>query len=242
MIIICDTAAHARFRHPLCDSGESDVALHEACVPGTSNRQRYGAPAGSSTVVDTLTPSKRPARVVSRSKEAASLFDQLYREHASALITMLRKAFGNGPPAPEDLTQQAFEKLMARGDTSDIANVRAFLWRTARNMFLNEQKSQSARSKYDFEVEQLYFPIRGVNLSPDVVLSAQEELKAINQALRNMPERRRRAFLLHRVEGLSVSEVARRLRISRSPADRHITRAAEDIQLCLARLRNSKSD
>ena len=103
---------------------------------------------------------------------------------------------------------------------------------------INANRSRSTRTRYDFEIEHLYFPSRGVNSTPEAVLSANEELQAINEVLRAMPEKRRRAFILHRVEGLSVSEVARRLRLSRSPPDRHIRRAAEDIQMRLSGLRH----
>ncbi|MEM9054458.1 MAG: RNA polymerase sigma factor [Pseudomonadota bacterium] len=176
------------------------------------------------------------------SEDAQHDMEALYRTHAKDLSSSLRKAFGDGPPDPDDIAQQAFQKLIERERLSDIRNLKGFLWRTARNLVLNAKRSRSTRAKYDFEIEQLYFPSRGGNSSPEAVLSAKEELRAINAALRAMPEKRRRAFILHRVEGLSVSEVARRLRISRSPADRHIMRAAEDIQVCLANLRGGQSD
>lgn len=163
--------------------------------------------------------------------------ETLYRDHAPILKAKLRQVFGNGPPDPDDIAQAAFEKLIQRGSTSDIASIKGYLWRTARNLFFNDKKRQSMRSRHDFEIEQLFFPQRGGESNAEIVLGAKEELRAINIVLQNMPERRRRAFLLHRVEGLSISEVARRLRIARSPADRHIKRAAEDIHICLAKLR-----
>ncbi|MEM8862595.1 MAG: sigma factor-like helix-turn-helix DNA-binding protein [Chloroflexota bacterium] len=64
----------------------------------------------------------------------------------------------------------------------------------------------------------------------------------MNQALGDMPAKRRRAFVLHKVDGLSVSEVARRLKIARSPAQKHINKATQDIAVALAgRKRNSQS-
>lgn len=170
------------------------------------------------------------------SPEIDSHFSELYQEYAPTLTERLRRAFGNGPPDPSDLCQSAFEKLIQRGDISDISNLKGFLWRTARNLFFNDRKWQAMRSSYDFEVEQIYFPLRGDSSTPENVLSVREELNAINRAFEKMPERRRRAFILHRIEGLSVSEVARRLRIARSPTDRHIRRAMEDIQVALSQL------
>ncbi|MEM6781824.1 MAG: sigma-70 family RNA polymerase sigma factor [Pseudomonadota bacterium] len=164
--------------------------------------------------------------------------EQLYREHAPVLSAKLRKTFGDGPPDPDDLTQQAFQKLLERADTSDISSLKGFLWCTARNLLFNDKRDRGARSRYDFEIEHLFFPNRGAESTPESVLGVKEELFVINRAFGEMPEKRRLAFILHRIDGLSVSDVARRLRIGRSPARRHILRAMEDIQVALAELRS----
>lgn len=46
--------------------------------------------------------------------------DALYRAHAGDLVAWLRKMFGDGPPEPEDMAQQAFLKLMERPDRADM--------------------------------------------------------------------------------------------------------------------------
>lgn len=158
----------------------------------------------------------------------------LYRKHSGSLVLALRKMFGNGPPDPEDVAQQAFQKLIERPDRSDIRDLKAFLWRTARNAFLNGLDKEGVRTRHDFEIEHLFFPSRGDETTPETVLGVKEELRTINDALREMPAKRRHAFLLHKVEGLPVSEVARRLGIARTPARKHIMRAAHDIELRLA--------
>ncbi|MEM9758423.1 MAG: sigma-70 family RNA polymerase sigma factor [Pseudomonadota bacterium] len=161
--------------------------------------------------------------------------DGLYREHSRGLIASLRKTFGNGPPDPEDVAHQSFEKFLSRADRGDVENPKAFIWRIARNTFLNAIEREKVRSKYDFEIEHLYFPTRGDCTAVESQLAAREELRTINDTLRAMPERRRHAFILHRVEGLSVAEVARRLGMARSPTRRHINRAAHEIELELRR-------
>ena len=165
----------------------------------------------------------------------------LYKAYAGRLAASLRKTFGNGPPDPEDVAQQAFQKLIERPDRSDIRDLRAFLWRTARNTFLKAIRKEAVRTRYDFEVENLFFPARGDDSTPERVLEVKEELEAINEALRQMPEKRRDAFLLHKVEGLTVVEVARRLKISRTPAQKHITRAAQQIEVYLAEKKRGRT-
>lgn len=186
---------------------------------------------------------KRPAT----SKSAGSRPDsdqaglaRLYRDHAQELSAYLRKAFGNGPPEPEDATQQAFQKLAALPDLSAINNMRAFLWRTARNIVLTHKRNEGARSKYDFEIEHLFFAVKGNESTPERVLEVKEQLATINETLHKMSETRRNAFIWHRVEGLNVAAVARRLGMTRAGALKHIARAALDIDLALNRASERK--
>ncbi|MEM6537350.1 MAG: sigma-70 family RNA polymerase sigma factor [Pseudomonadota bacterium] len=181
--------------------------------------------------------SDRPAKRESDHDDITAL----YRDHSGELIASLRKAFGAGPPDPEDVAQQAFQKLIERQDRTDIRDLKAFLWRTARNTFLKAVSKDGVRSRYDFEVEHLFFPARGDDSTPERVLEVKEELQAINEVLREMPEKRRHAFLLHKVEGLSVAAVARRLGISRTPAQKHITRAAHQIETHLTDMQKGRT-
>ena len=153
----------------------------------------------------------------------------LYREYAPRLSAALRKIYGDGPPDPDDISQLAFQRVMERGDLGSIANLKAFIWRTARNLIFASKRSDAVRVKYDFETRQLFFPEAAERSTPERVISAREQLQIINRALLRMPEKRRRAFILHRIEGVPVSEAAHRTGISASTAAYHIARATADL-------------
>ena len=53
------------------------------------------------------------------------------------------------------------------------------------------------------------------------------------EALRTMPEKRRRIFILNRLEGLSYTEIARRTGIGRTAVTKHVARATADIDAAL---------
>ncbi|MGD1954218.1 MAG: hypothetical protein ACFBZ9_03055, partial [Sphingomonadales bacterium] len=42
----------------------------------------------------------------------------LYEQHSPVLIAALRKDFGDGPPDPEDIAHQAFQKIIERAKLS----------------------------------------------------------------------------------------------------------------------------
>lgn len=153
----------------------------------------------------------------------------LYSRYAGQLTASLRKNFGDGPPDPDDIAHQAFQKLLERDDLNKIANLRAYLWRTARNLVLAKKRSQVSRSRYDFEVEQLFFPLKDDVSTPERILVAKEQLEAISDVLAEMPEKRRRVVILSRVEGLSVTDIARRLGISRPTASVHLSKGMADL-------------
>ncbi len=153
----------------------------------------------------------------------------LYEAKERWLSNSLRACFGDGPPDPDDITQLAFTKLLERANLADIRDLKSYLWMTARNLVFKEKRALAVRSRHDFEIEHLYFPLRGDDSTPEGVLMAKDQIARINAALRQMPEKRRRAFVLHRIEGMTMSAVARQLKISRNAAVKHVMRAVEDI-------------
>ncbi|MEM0909610.1 MAG: sigma-70 family RNA polymerase sigma factor [Pseudomonadota bacterium] len=156
-----------------------------------------------------------------------------YRGYFGELAKTLRSMFGDGPPDPDDVAQEAFHRLMQRGDYASIKNLKAFVWRTARNILVTEKRHVAMRSRHDYEIEQFFFTIAGYDSSSEKVIEAREQLKLINDAIMKMPAMRRRAFVLNRIESLSVAEVGRQLGISRPGASKHIARATADIEAAL---------
>lgn len=164
----------------------------------------------------------------------------LYYQHGKAIVSGLRKAFGDGPPDPEDITQQAFQKLLERQDLTEIDNIKGYLWRTARNLVLKYKRSASVRSKYDYEIENLYFAMEWDETNPERIIEAKDQLVQIEACLQAMPIRRRRCFVLHKVDGLSVVQISEKLIVPKSTVHREIMKAAVEIDLHLQRKPNGE--
>ncbi|MEM9842487.1 MAG: sigma-70 family RNA polymerase sigma factor [Pseudomonadota bacterium] len=160
--------------------------------------------------------------------------ERLYQTYAPQLSATLRKLYGDGPPDPDDIAQAAFYKVIERGDLNKIKNLKGFLWSTARNILRKEIRTHAVRDRYALDVEQIFFAPTGDVQTPERVIVARQQIKMINEVLRAMPERRRHAFLLNRVDGLSVAAVARELGISRTATSKHIARALDAIDARLA--------
>jgi len=153
--------------------------------------------------------------------------DVLYARHWSELCHYIKKHFGAGPPDPEDVVQETFIKYAAIGDLQAIDNPRAYLFRTAHNVLVDERRKLAVRRATPGDGEPV--PMRD-DRTPERVLVGRERLQVLRRTLHAMPEARRRSFLLNRLQGLSAAAVARMTGYSESAVKKHIGLALADLE------------
>ena len=154
--------------------------------------------------------------------------ERLYLQYFQPLVKYLRATYGEGPPAPEDVAQQAFEKLNTRGDLSSIDNPQGFVWTTARNIALSSLRHKQVQDNYIKTAD--LFAEQGVEIDPERVYIAKEQIALILAVLKEMPVRRRRIFILNRVHGKKPAEIARQLGLARNAVVRHLAVAMTQIE------------
>ncbi|MEM1401934.1 MAG: sigma-70 family RNA polymerase sigma factor [Pseudomonadota bacterium] len=164
-------------------------------------------------------------------------FQQLYQRCFRSLVEGIRATYGAGPPDPEDVVQTAFEKLSQREQLDDIKDPEGYLWIAARNTVLTEKRKEAVRNDNREEVARRYFSEGCDTFEPERVFSSQQEVYLVSKVLAEMPERRRRIFMLNRVHGLTPAEAGKRCGVSRSSAVRHIAIATERLALALSAAR-----
>ena len=146
----------------------------------------------------------------------ASPLALLYRRHWAELTAYARRTFGAGPPDPEDIAQAAFARFAALPGNAEVANPRAFLFRTAHNIGVDARRSaaRGAAAALDPQLA----PADGRDFSPEDVLVSKDELARLEAAIAVLKPRQRTALLLHRLDGLSFAEIGRRMGVSPSGA------------------------
>lgn len=155
---------------------------------------------------------------------------EFYRDHFHRFVADLRAKFGSGPPDPEDVAQQAFEKLLNHSESQEpIRSVKAYLWMICRNIIISDLRSQKTAKQRDFEYLEQRSDPEGFVLCPERVLASREQVAIVEGLLSEMPHRRRRSFLLIRVHGLTQTEAARELGISRTAVSKHVAKATQEI-------------
>ncbi|MBS7810438.1 RNA polymerase sigma factor [Roseococcus sp. XZZS9] len=138
---------------------------------------------------------------------------------------MLRRR-GAALEVAEDLLQESFLRLMKVQPGEAVRDARAYLHRTARNLMIDGER-QERRSPLMHLTEEQRAAVPGLAPAADHILIAREELKRLRWIIEQLPRRQREVFTLHRLEGLSPDEIARRLGISRNMVDRHLRLALE---------------
>ena len=119
-----------------------------------------------------------------------------------------------------DLTQESFARTWAAQQAGrPVRNVRAFLYRTARNLVIDTHRRTGVRSAAGPDEDEaptldpdLYAGAR--SLEPEVIVSSRRGLAEVMGVIEALPPRCREAFVLYRFEGLSYAQIATRMGIS----------------------------
>lgn len=126
----------------------------------------------------------------------------------------------------EDLVQDVFVAMQARGSPDAIDNVEGYLFRIAANVLARRR----LRPSWDWSRSE---PLDGVaepadEVSPERVLIGKQEIERIFAALEDMP-RSGEAFVLHRFEEMTYDAIAARMGVTRKSVGKLIKRAVKRI-------------
>lgn len=120
----------------------------------------------------------------------------------------------------DDLVQESFLRVLRAHASGPIANARAFLFATARNLALNHLRHRHhARPDGLGEIEVTGVVDEGSD-TPEAV-ARRQELELLQEALQSLPDRCRQVFTLRRIHGWSQREIALRLGIAEKTVENH---------------------
>lgn len=144
-------------------------------------------------------------------------FEKIFKAHFKALRQFLYYRFGDADEAA-DSAQDAFGKLWENCHKVTESQAKAFLYTVARHAALN----QKAHQQVVWRFAQAHPKADRTQQSPDYLMEVDEFGQQLQQALSQLTEAQRSAFLLHRIEGKKYHEIAEILGISVKAVEKRI--------------------
>jgi len=171
-----------------------------------------------------MAQSPRPP-LIGPAPEREAVRDAELSEWVSQYGPALRRYFLRraNPMDVDDLVQEVFLRLQARGAMSHIDNVEGYLFRTAANVLGMRRRKAGWRWGSQENLDQVDDLVD--ELSPERVLIGKQALELVVRALSEMPPRTAQAFFLYRFGQLSQEQVARRMGVSLKAVEKFLRKA-----------------
>ena len=157
-----------------------------------------------------------------------------YLQHEAAIKKYLFRFFSR-PQDVDDVAQEVFIKAFATEIRTVVRDPKRLLFRAAKHAAYSElTKKANMRTDYLEDMEETPVLIDRGDVGAEEALNSKRKLAALSMAIAELPPVCRQVFLLRKIEGLPVKEVAARLKISVSAVEKH---GAKGLVKCSRRLR-----
>jgi RNA polymerase sigma factor (sigma-70 family) len=148
--------------------------------------------------------------------------------HESRLRSWLRSAF----PAidVDDVVQEAYCRIAMLDSVSHIDDPRQYLFRTARNIVLEQlRRDRIVSIEAASGLAEMDQAVEGEHSNPERVTSDRRMLACVEQLIAMLPERGRQVFRMRKIEGLSQRYISSQLGISESIVENEVSRSLDRI-------------
>lgn len=153
-----------------------------------------------------------------------AVFKELFWAYSRPLRNFLYFKCGDAQLS-EDLVSEAFLKMWEVCQKVPYDKAKAFLFRVANNLFLDEVKHRKVVAKYRVQI-----PDAVQHFTPAHALEETEFRERLEKALALLPEKSRTVFLLHRVEGMKHKDIALLLGISVKAVEKRMHKALVELR------------
>lgn len=162
-----------------------------------------------------------------------------FNRHERGLRTFIRGYFPRAEDV-DDVLQEVFLRAFREDQRTTIFFYKAFLYKVARNVCLNELGK--SRRKMESAAEDLGGPdvfVDGSHVDGDARLDSRRRLACLAEAVEILPPRCRQVFIMRKIDGMQIKEIARELGVSASAIEKHV---AHGLYLCGEYLRQKGYD
>lgn len=147
-------------------------------------------------------------------------------QYYDELIYFALKQVGDKEKA-KDIIQEAYSKVLEIKDKYDINNERAYLYKIAKNIVINQALENQKLQTTIYEENIHLSPI---SEQPEEILIQEDQEKVFMQIINDLPQRAKEAFILYTIDGYSRKEIADILGITSNAVEKLIKRATIKVE------------
>ncbi|NPD14902.1 RNA polymerase sigma factor [Xinfangfangia sp. D13-10-4-6] len=158
---------------------------------------------------------------MSHSEDPKSIFAALAGSY-SELTRRLARRLGHHADA-QDVMQETWIRLARSEVPAQVSSPKSYVARVAGNLAIDHMRAQTRHERqFGADPEAV---VADDAPSAERVLDYRQRIARLNAVIAGLPPRQREVFLMHKFDGLSHSEVASRLGISRSAVEKLVMKA-----------------
>tara|TARA_R110002096_G_scaffold342427_1_gene535422 strand:+ start:351 stop:944 length:594 start_codon:yes stop_codon:yes gene_type:complete len=151
-----------------------------------------------------------------------SLILKNFLQNEKALKKYLTRFFSR-PQDIDDVAQETFLKAFASEAKSEIRTPKSFLFKVAKHTALNEiARKANSTTEYIEDSANSNVLEDEAQVGAEQEFDSKQKLIVFSKAVASLSPNCRRVFLLRKMDGLKVKEIARKLDISVSGVEKHI--------------------
>jgi len=151
-----------------------------------------------------------------------ALMARLYSEHNQALIRFLMTRVDSEQEA-QDVAHEAYVRMLQLDARGAVSYLSAYLFKTAANIAIDRirrsQTGQRVHESVSDTLSEAVFP------APENEVASRQELELIARYLEELPPKCRQAFYLHRIQDMSLDDIARELGVTKRMVHHYLLRA-----------------
>lgn len=179
-----------------------------------------------------IDPAKTDPFEAASAPDVSLLLDSYMRNRRTLRAFLLTRC--SSPYDADDLLQDLFVKISNRQSHPQISNPTGYLFSMAANLStdLARKGAREARAK---ESEAVYYrEAPGFSPSSEDLVLSQQAMEKLADVVNAMPTKRKRVFVMHRLQYKSHREIAEALGISVKMVEKHMSKALKQCRQKLA--------
>ena len=148
---------------------------------------------------------------------------RLFESHNQALVRYLAVILGSPDDAGE-VAQEAYARLLRLDCSETVSHLRAYLFRTARNIAIDRLRTRTRQNKLLRLVAEHDEEPLSVD-DPENVAIAMDMVTDLKSIIRELPPKCQTAFILYKFRNQSYAEIAGAMKLTESMIRKYVQRA-----------------